>query len=198
MIRVMSGQLRAVAVVVAVAAIVFVGYRHEHRAGGPVMAVLAANRPIQEGTSGDVIRSATGFYTVVSVRTSQIDAGAIVDASVLSGKLAVKDIPAGQQLTTADFAPATSHPSFPGGAGRAVVIKPSKEISGQVSAGTYVDVSVATATHGSNALRRLYRNLEVLAVSTSDGTVTLRATARQAGMLIYASANDRLVVRLHR
>jgi hypothetical protein len=41
--------------------------------------------------------------------------------------------------------------------------------------------------------------VQVLNASDSAGTVTLRAlTPQQAGRLIYASMNDRLVIRLHR
>jgi flagella basal body P-ring formation protein FlgA len=105
----MSGRFRAIVVVIGAAAIAFGVYRNYHHhygttSFGPIT-VLVANRPIQKGTSGDVIRSRVGFYRVVNVRTSQIEAGAIVDPSTLVGKVAVKDVPAGQQLTAADFDP---------------------------------------------------------------------------------------------
>ena len=105
MIRTMSGQLRAVAVVVAVAAIAFVVYRNHHHSyrnevvGGPVL-VLVAKRPIQKGT---VIRTTGRYYKVADFALSQVKAGAITDTSMLTGAVAVKDIAAGQQLTAADF-----------------------------------------------------------------------------------------------
>ena len=89
----------------------------------------------------------------------------------------------------------------PGGSSqRAVVIKPASvtQIGRQITAGSHVDVWVATTGHGSNKLRTLDRHMEVLGTSPSAGRVTLRATLQQAGKLVYASANDRLVVRLHR
>lgn len=105
----MSGRFRAIVVVIAVAAIAFGVYRnqqhHDRNAIGGPIPVLVANRPIQKGTAGDVIRSTAGFYRVVNVRTSQIEAGAIVDPSTLVGKVAAKDVPVGQQLTAADFDP---------------------------------------------------------------------------------------------
>jgi flagella basal body P-ring formation protein FlgA len=103
----MSGQLRTVAVVVAVGAIVFVVYRHQHHSpvmaiGGPV-AVLVAKRPIQKGTTGNLIRATGRYYKVANFALSQVKAGAITDTSMLTGAVAVKDIVAGQQLTAADF-----------------------------------------------------------------------------------------------
>jgi hypothetical protein len=85
-----------------------------------------------------------------------------------------------------------------GGSERAVVIEPTppKGIGSQITAGSHVDVTAAT--HGEIRLRELYGNMYVLDASSSAGTVTLRATLQQAGRLVYASVNDRLVVRLHR
>lgn len=83
---------------------------------------------------------------------------------------------------------------------RAVVVTPTptRQIGGHITGGKYVDVWVATTSHGSRTLRKLDRNMQVLATDVSGGTITLRATPQQVGRLIYASANDRLVVRPHR
>lgn len=198
----MSGQLRAVAVVVAVAAIVFVVYRHQHhnyRSSGPAVPinVLVSSKEIQKGTSGDIIRKTASYYKLTPYPQNQVENGAIVDPSVLAGEWAVKDIPTGQQLTTADFArPDNPIPVVPG-ARRALVIS-AKGIGSQITAGSHVDVWIATKEHGSTARRELDRNMQVLSVSSSDGTLALVATTRQAGKLIYASAHGQLVVRLHR
>lgn len=94
---------------IAVAAIAFVVYRNHHHGSvnatpGPIM-VLVANQPIQKGTTGNAVRSDAGLYRVAGFPHSQIESGAIVDPSQLVGKVAAKDIPAGQQLTAADFDP---------------------------------------------------------------------------------------------
>lgn len=157
-----------------------------------------AKRPIQKGTSGDLIRTSSRFYKVAGFASSQVRAGAITDTSTLTGKVAVKDIPAGQPLTLDDFAASHAIPISPGDL-RAVVVKSSNEIDSRIAVGSKIDVWVANNRHGSNPLRSLYRKMNVLAVDTTSGTVTLRATATQAAMLVYVSGktNDRLVVRAH-
>ena len=49
--------------------------------------------------------------------------------------------------------------------------------------------------HLGGKLRELYRDLQVLRVSDNGRTVTLRATQPQAGKLIHAMTNGRLVLR---
>ncbi len=202
----MSGQLRVIVAVIAVVAIAFVVYRHEHHSlalntgGPPPIGVLVATRQIQKGTTGNAIRDAV-LYRVAIVAKPQIENGAILDPSTLTGKAAVTDIPAGQQLTTADFA--AGHPSIGGPSPnqRAVVLKPTSrmQIGRQITVGSHVDLWIAATGHGSKTLRKLYRNMFVLNTSTMGGSVTVRATPEQAGRLIYDSrkTNDRLVLRLH-
>jgi flagella basal body P-ring formation protein FlgA len=105
----MSGRFRATVVVIAVAAIAFGVYRNQQHhdgtnVGGPIR-VLVAKALIQKGTTGDAVGSDAGLYRVAGFRSSQVEIGAIVDPSKLVGKVAVKDIPAGRQLTAGDFAP---------------------------------------------------------------------------------------------
>jgi hypothetical protein len=105
----MSGRFRVMVVVIAVAAIAFGVYRNQqHHArnaiGGPIM-VLVAKTLIQKGTTGDAVGSDAGLYRFAGFPSSQIETGAIVDPSELVGEVAVKDIPAGQQLTAGDFDP---------------------------------------------------------------------------------------------
>ena len=89
--------------IIGVAAVAFGVYWNRYRTTSSAqIRVLVANRLIEEGTSGNVIRSTVG-YKVVIARTNQIEARAIVDPSTLIGKVAVKDIPRGQQLIGADF-----------------------------------------------------------------------------------------------
>lgn len=204
----MHRHLRTIAVLIAVVGIVFAVYQHEHSyrtSHGLPIDVLVAKRTIQKGTTGTAIRDAV-LYQVAVVGKAQIENGAILDPSMLVGKVATEDINPGQQLTVADFASAAQGSLGPPYQ-RALIIKPtsSRQIGRQITAGSHVDVWVATARHGSNTnsrpvLRRLYGNMEVLNVNTSNGTVALLATPQQAGRLIFVSgkANDRLVLRLHR
>jgi flagella basal body P-ring formation protein FlgA len=106
----MSPHLRAAGTVVGLAATAIVAYWHYHH-GNPVHAVggaftvLVANVQIQKGTPGDIVRSRAGLYRTVAVRPSEIMDGAITDPATLAGKVAVKGISAGQQLTSDDFGP---------------------------------------------------------------------------------------------
>ena len=105
----MSGRFRVIVVVIAVAAIAFGVYRnqqhHDRNAiGGPIF-VFVAKTLIQKGTTGDAVGSDAGLYRLAGFPSSQIETGAIVDRSELVGKVAVKDIPAGQQLIAGDFDP---------------------------------------------------------------------------------------------
>jgi hypothetical protein len=191
----MSRQFRAISIVVALAAIavVVISHRHHDRTaiGGPAD-VLVASKLIQKGTTGDAIRSDPGLYSVVSVPPSELDSGAIIDPATLGGKVALTNIGQGRQLTAADFGPSTPT-SFPGAFQRAVVVTPSKEIGGRIAVGSYVDVWAAATAR--SKLRNLERNLQVLAIRDNGRKVTLRVTPRQAGKLVHATTDDRLVLR---
>lgn len=103
----MSRQVRAIAIVVALAAmavVVISNRRHPGRLDthGPVP-VLVAAKAIRKGTAGDVIRSHPALYSVVGFDPSQVHRGAIVDPATLAGKVAVTNIARGQQITASDF-----------------------------------------------------------------------------------------------
>jgi pilus assembly protein CpaB len=68
--------------------------------------VLVATGPIPEGTAGNVV-AARGLYKSTPIVATQLQPGAVSDASVLGGKVATTNILPGQQLTVADFAGAT-------------------------------------------------------------------------------------------
>jgi flagella basal body P-ring formation protein FlgA len=98
-----------IAVAIALAFIAVGVYRNEHRAsvantGGPVT-VLVARKPIQKGATGDGIRQGR-LYKPVAIRRSDVRAGAIVSPAALAGKVALRNVPTGSQLTAADFGPA--------------------------------------------------------------------------------------------
>lgn len=111
----MSRQYRAIVVLIALAAIAFLTYRHYHHplrnslpggAGGPVT-ILVAKRAIPKGTPANTI-AAKELYVAKTIRPSRnVLSQGITDASALRGLVTVKRIPAGQQLTAADFGHAT-------------------------------------------------------------------------------------------
>jgi hypothetical protein len=73
----------------------------------PTIRVLVATKPIPKGTPGDALRTTAGYYKAVSISEAQRVTGAILKAVSLSGKVTIKRVPAGQQLTLADFARVT-------------------------------------------------------------------------------------------
>jgi Flp pilus assembly protein CpaB len=119
-----------------------------------------------------------------------------VDPATLNGQVALTDISPGQQLTAADFGPATTNSVINqlSRNQRAVVIPlgSPQQVGGQITAGSHVDVwTLLTAqTNGVSkpVARELFQNMYVLGVN--GGNVTLRATPTQAGTLIYASQNS--------
>jgi flagella basal body P-ring formation protein FlgA len=103
----MNGQLRAAVVLITLAAIAFVTYRHSRSSlvtdTGPPVTVLVAKKAIPKGTPLRVIASKQ-LYTARTVRPSQVVTGAFPDdPSAIRGLVTVKRIHAGQQLTPADF-----------------------------------------------------------------------------------------------
>lgn len=189
----MSRQVRGIAIVVALVAIAYVVISHRNHhdgldTGGVPVDVLVASKRIQRGTPGNVIRT-TGLYEIRNIPQSNIEPGAIVDPAAFAGRVALTDIAAGQQLTTADFGRCACL-FTPGPSRRAVIVSP-REIRGHVTAGSHVDV-------WDGGRHRLYSDMDVLAVGAADGTVTLGATPRQAGRLIYLirTSKARLILRV--
>jgi Flp pilus assembly protein CpaB len=182
------------AVIAAIALIVYLeNYRNSVRSTATV-SVLVAQRLIQSGTSGDVIRTNPGYYKPQDIVKKQVETGAIVDPATLSGQAAVADISPGQQLTAADFAPASGLPTQLNPNQRAVVVSlgSPQSVGGQIGAGSHVDVWITVTGQGANGVTRptvrlLYQDMYVLGLS--GGNVTFRATPTQAGTLIYAAEN---------
>jgi Flp pilus assembly protein CpaB len=191
------------AVIAAIALIVYLNqYRNSVKNTNAAIQVLVAQKLIQSGTSGDVLRTNPSYYTTSSIAKSNALTGAILDPATLAGKVALHDISPGEQLTAADFGPAGSsianslNPSQ-----RAVVVAlgSPQEVGGQIAAGNHVDVYISSSAQSSTGVSRptvklLFQNMYVL--GTSGGNVTLRATPTQAGQLIYASENSTIYLTL--
>jgi Flp pilus assembly protein CpaB len=186
------------AVIAAIALIVYLNqYRNSH-GGSAAISVLVAQRLIQSGTPGDVIRTSAGMYQVQSLTKSQAETGAIRDPSTLSGQVATTDISPGQQLTASDFGPATNSVTNQLGRFQRAVVIPlgsPQQVGGQIAAGSHVDVWTLLTAQSNGVSRPIARELfqDMYVLGVNGGNVTLRAgTPAQAGTLIYASQNSQL------
>jgi Flp pilus assembly protein CpaB len=141
----------------------------------------------------------TDLYQVTKIPRNQLKTGAFVDPKTLTGKVAAVDIYPGQQLTDADFTVGNANALTQSLARdqRAVVVALDSpaEVGGALSAGDEVDVWVAFNAQGTNGVsrpivREAMQDMHVL--SAVGGSVTFRATPRQAGELIFASQNAKI------
>ena len=189
------------AVLAAIALLVYLNhYRNSVNSGVQPMSVLVAKSLIQKGTPGDVIGS-TKLFQVTSIPRDQVKDGAYVDPKTLTGKVAAVDIYPGQQLTSVDFGLANVNALTQRLARdqRAVVVpldSPSA-VGGQIASGDRVDIWVLLTAQGSNGVarpvvREVLQNMYVLTAGANGGNVTIRATPKQSGMLIYAAANAKI------
>ena len=186
------------AVIAAIALIVYLNhYRSSVKNNGAAIQVLVAAKLIQKDTPGDVIRTNPSYYKTLGIAKSNVETGAFVDPATLTGKVALTDISPGQQLTAADFGAASGLATQINKDQRAVVVPlgSPQAVGGQVGPGSHVDVWVTSDAQASNGVSRsiaklLFQDMRVLNVV--GGNVTLRATPRQAGQLIFASSNDQV------
>jgi Flp pilus assembly protein CpaB len=186
------------AVIAAIALIVYLNhYRNSVKNTGAAIQVLVAEKLIQKDTPGDVIRTNPTYYETKEIAKSSVQTGAFVDPATLAGKVALTDISPGQQLTVADFGPASGLATQINPNQRAVVVAlgSPQEVGGQIGPGSHVDVWVSSSAQGSNGVSRtiaklLFQNMYVL--NAVGGNVTLRSNPRQAGQLIFASSNDQI------
>jgi pilus assembly protein CpaB len=183
------------AVIAAIALLVFL---NQYRSGATsTVQVLVAKKTIPQGTSGDVLAKSTGFYTVAQIPKDNVLNGAITDSSTLSGKVALADINPNSQLTEALFGEGTGVVQKLGPNDRAVVVSlgSPQAVGGQIAPGSHVDFWVTTSGQGAGGVSRpiaklLFQNVLILGVS--GGNVTLEASPRQAGQMIYATTNDQI------
>ena len=185
------------AVIAAIALIIYLNH-YRNSVVQPNVQVLVANKTIPQGMTGDALAKATGFYVVRGIPKDQVLSGAITDTSTLTGKVAIADIKPNSQLTESQFsAPTGLAPQLCAGC-RAVVVAlgSPQSVGGQIVAGSRVDVWVTSSGQGANGVSRpvaklLFQDMEVMN-AVDGGNVTLMATARQAGQLIYASSNAQI------
>jgi Flp pilus assembly protein CpaB len=188
------------AVIAGILLIVYLNsYRNSVGQSG-TLSVMVAQKLIQKGTPGDVVRTNPSYYTTSDIAKNNVEDGAIEDPATLSGQVALMDISPGQQLTAADFGAASNSVSTqlnPNQRAVTVTLGSPQSVGGQVAAGSHVDVWVASTSTGSNGVtapqaKLLFQDVYVLNADTSGGNVTLRTTPTQAGQIIYASSNDQI------
>jgi len=185
------------AVIAAIALIVYLNH-YRNSVAQPDVQVLVANKTIPQGMTGDTLAKATGFYVLRGIPKDQVLTGAITDTSTLTGKVALADIKPNSQLTEAQFgAPSGLAVQLdPGQRAVVVTLGSPQSVGGQVVPGSRVDVWVTSSGQGSSGVSRpiaklLFQNMEVMN-AVDGGNITLMATARQAGQLIYASSNAQI------
>jgi Flp pilus assembly protein CpaB len=183
------------AVIAAIALLVFL---NQYRSGATsTVQVLVAKKTIPQGTSGEVLAKSTGFYTAAQIPKDNVLSGAITDSSTLTGKVALADINPNSQLTETQFGEGAGVVQKLGPTERAVVVSlgSPQSVGGQIGPGSRVDFWVTSSGQGTTGVTRpiaklLFQNVLVLGVN--GGNVTLEATPRQAGQIIYASTNTQI------
>jgi Flp pilus assembly protein CpaB len=198
--RTRQGTLVLGVVAAVLAAIALIAYLNHYRSSvnnTGTLSVLVAKPLIPKGTAGDTVGS-KGLYQLTTIPQKEVQAGAFTSPASLTGRVALKDIYPGQQLTDSDFGSAPTGLTGQLGKGqRAVVValdSPS-QVGGQISTGDYVDVwALVNVQRGSQTVPVAHEILQKMYVlnSASGGNVTLRATPRQAGELVFASQNDKI------
>jgi pilus assembly protein CpaB len=141
----------------------------------------------------------------------QVVGGALADTSALQGRVAVRDISPGEQLTAADFTTNGGFPAQLAPAERAVTLSLDSEhgMLGVINTGDHVDVYAgvseqAAAGQTSPILRLLIPNVAVLKAgsdtsttgiatgSNSTSQVTLNVPDGEVGALAWAADNGKV------
>lgn len=202
------GALTVAAAAAALAAVALVAYLNHYKQdvrGGTLPAqVLVADRLIPKGTSGDAV-AAERLFRPTTLSEADVKPLAISDASALTGKVAVRDIYPGQQVTSADFrAGGDALRGRLAGTQRAigVPLDEAHGLIGKVREGDIVDVFATFDGSGSasGVLRTIAQDVLVLDApkavrsrsSTADATVIVRMTDRQAARLAFAADNGKV------
>jgi Flp pilus assembly protein CpaB len=183
-------------------------YRHSIKAEGAPVTVLVAKRLIPKGTPGDAL--SLSYFDRTTIRQSQLLGGAFSDVASVRGRVAARDVLAGQQLTAADFTKAASSmASSLSGSERAidVPLDPAHGMVGHLQAGDRVDVFVGfnvQAPGGGQSYpvsRVLAQGVEVLDVGQKSGglgnansatNISLRVNETQAASIAYAVDNGKI------
>ena len=164
---------------------------------------------IPKGTSGDVVISER-LYRTTKVAENKLADGAIASTAAVAGKVAVRDVYPGEQLSASDFAqradPIRGRLSGDLRA-LAVPLDGAHGLIGEVRTGDHVDVLAAFNSVGSRGatkavVRTLIQDALVLGVpkgsssgiSSADKTnsVMLRVSDQQAAAVAFAADNGKV------
>jgi pilus assembly protein CpaB len=206
-----SGTLALAAAAAVLAAIILVAflsqYKDNVKGGTAPTGVLVAGGLIPKGTAGDVVIGEQ-LFKPATVPVDELKDGALADSAALAGKVAVRDIYPGQQITAADF-DGVGDPirGKLTGDQRAVAI-PVDTAHGLIShikSGDRVDVMASFSTTGNVATPRpvvktLMQNVLVLAVPKDAdkidpgraADVTLRVSGDDATAIAFAAENGKV------
>lgn len=179
--------------------VVFISrYKQDVNAGLAPAPVLIADRLIPRGTAANEVISEK-LFKPTAVAEQKVPAGAVTQASEILGKVAVRDVLPGQQITTADFAVAADAiRSRLSKRERAIQI-PIDKIHGLLTTlrpGDRVDIlaafkaSSATAGSGPPVLEPLVRDIRIM--QNSGDSVILETTDQQGAKLAFAADNAQL------
>jgi pilus assembly protein CpaB len=183
-------------------------YRRSVNTVAEPVTVLVAKQLIQQGTPGDLVGT-SNWYQTSSIPQGQVQVGALTDPASLAGRVAAKDIYAGQQFTAADFVPAEHQilTKIPANMRAiAVPVDAAHGIVSQLVPGDHVDVYAAlNVDRGSGGtipvVKMLVGNALVLEVpkkqgagvgSATQSNIVLRATAPDAAEFAFTADNGKL------
>jgi Flp pilus assembly protein CpaB len=187
-------------------------YRHTVDANGNPETVFVASQAIPKNTPGDVI-AGENLFKSTQIVGKQVSAGAIADAAALHGKVTVRDINPGEQLTASDFTTNGGLPSQLAPSERAITLTLDNEhgMLGLLNTGDHVDVYAGISMQGTGGvnepvLRLLAADVPVLKPGSSSGSsstigaggsnsssqVTLKVPDADAGPLAYAADNGKV------
>jgi Flp pilus assembly protein CpaB len=176
-------------------------YRDSVKSTSAPVTALVAKRFIPKGTTALALAK-NGLFEVTVISKGSLKEGAITDAGLLRGQVALADIFPGQQLTIADFGVTATSSALSGvleGKSRAIAITVDAQhgITPQVQTGDRVDVY----TQKGGVLGLLKSNVEVLQAPNQVASGTTAPTSanfifkvpvKDAPRFAFASQNTTL------
>jgi Flp pilus assembly protein CpaB len=185
-------------------------YRSSIVTSGNPETVLVASQAIAKNTPGSVVAN-DSMAKATQIVAKQVTSGAIADAASLQGRVAVRDISPGEQLTAADFTANGGYPAQLAPAQRAMTLSLDAQhgMLGVINTGDHVDVYAGITVQGVGGvsepiLRLLVPDVPVLkAGTTASGAgissgpndtsqVTLNVPDSDAGALAWAADNGKV------
>ena len=176
-------------------------YRNSVKSSNATVAVLVAKNFIPKGTTALALAK-NGLFELTAIPKDQLKTGAVTDAAVLHGQVALDDVFPGQQLTITDFGVSATSNALSGvltGTWRAISIPldASHGVSPQTQTGDHVDVYVQL----NGIMGLLLQNVLVLAApnqvaagtaAPTSGNYIFRVPTGYAPRFAYAADNGKI------